>query len=107
MSDAPQRIQRKRTRGWRMPPGAVVVSRPSRFGNPWSAAKAREAGFTGTDAELAVMCVGMFRNGMRAGLPVCQPIIAGLPALRGKTLVCWCPVDRECHGDVLLELANA
>lgn len=27
-------------------------------------------------------------------------------ALRGKNLACWCPLDRPCHADVLLELAN-
>lgn len=31
----PQRIQRKRTAGWRMPEGAVYVGRPSRWGNPF------------------------------------------------------------------------
>lgn len=30
----PQRIQRKRTKGWRMPEGAIHVARPSVFGNP-------------------------------------------------------------------------
>lgn len=35
-SDVPVRIQRRRTRGWRMPPGAVYVGRPTIFGNPWS-----------------------------------------------------------------------
>jgi hypothetical protein len=103
----PERIQRRRTKGWRMPAGAVAVTRPGRFGNPWSVAKAREAGFTGTDAEVAALCVGMFRNGMRAGVPVCQPIIAALPELRGKHLACWCPLDQPCHADVLLALANA
>ena len=29
------RIQRRRTKGWRMPEGAVYVGRPSLFGNPW------------------------------------------------------------------------
>lgn len=29
-----QRIQRKRTKGWRMPEGAIYVGRPSAFGNP-------------------------------------------------------------------------
>lgn len=29
------RIQRKRTKGWRMPPGAVYVGRPSAYGNPF------------------------------------------------------------------------
>lgn len=31
----PKRIQRKRTKGWRMPKDAVYVGRPGRFGNPF------------------------------------------------------------------------
>jgi len=31
----PERIQLRRTKGWRKPEGAVVVSRPSIWGNPW------------------------------------------------------------------------
>ena len=31
----PQRIQLRRAKGWRLPEGAIVVSRPSKFGNPW------------------------------------------------------------------------
>jgi len=33
-------------------------------------------------------------------------LLAALPELRGKDLVCWCAPE-ACHGDVLLELANA
>lgn len=32
---SPQRIQRRRTKGWRMPAGAVYVGRPTRWGNPF------------------------------------------------------------------------
>src|SRR5689334_3152024 len=32
-------------------------------------------------------------------------LMAALPELRGKDLVCWCAPE-ECHGDVLIELAN-
>ena len=32
----PQRIQRKRTKGWRMPEGAVYVGRPTKWGNPFA-----------------------------------------------------------------------
>jgi hypothetical protein len=32
--------------------------------------------------------------------------MAALPELRGKDLACWCAPER-CHGQVLLELANA
>lgn len=31
----PERIQRKRTAGWRMPEDAVYVGRPTRWGNPF------------------------------------------------------------------------
>lgn len=31
----PQRIQRKRTAGWRMPEGAIYVGRPTKWGNPF------------------------------------------------------------------------
>ena len=29
-----------------------------------------------------------------------------LSELRGRDLVCWCPLDQPCHADVLLEVAN-
>jgi hypothetical protein len=31
----PERIQLSRAKGWRKPPGAIVVSRPSKWGNPF------------------------------------------------------------------------
>jgi hypothetical protein len=27
-------------------------------------------------------------------------------SLAGRDLACWCPLDKPCHADVLLELAN-
>jgi hypothetical protein len=32
-------------------------------------------------------------------------LMAALPELRGKDLICWCAPER-CHGEVLLRLAN-
>jgi hypothetical protein len=32
---SPQRIQLRRTKGWRKPEGAIVVARPQRWGNPF------------------------------------------------------------------------
>jgi len=31
----PVRVQRKRTKGWRMPENTVSVTRPGRWGNPF------------------------------------------------------------------------
>lgn len=32
-------IQLRRTKGWRLPPNTVVVSRPSKWGNPFKKGK--------------------------------------------------------------------
>src|SRR5690242_6951114 len=34
--DKPVRIQLKRTKGWRMPPNTVKVTRPGKWGNPFN-----------------------------------------------------------------------
>jgi hypothetical protein len=35
----PQRIQRKRAKGWKMPKGVVYVGRGSKWGNPFAISK--------------------------------------------------------------------
>jgi hypothetical protein len=36
----PVRVQRKRTKGWKMPPNTVSVTRPRKWGNPFDFRKA-------------------------------------------------------------------
>jgi hypothetical protein len=93
--DKPKRIQRKRTKGWRMPEGTLYVGRPTRWGNPYkpsdSSSMARHAAVEGYREWLInIMCY--------------RPSL--LELLRGKDLACFCPLDKPCHADVLLELAN-
>ena len=112
MADLPTRIQLSRAKGWRLPQGAMSVARPTIWGNPWTIAGARGAGFEGTDADLRAQCVAFFRNGLAAGLPALNGMWARIPELRGKSLACWCPLPvpgepDNCHAAVLLELANA
>jgi hypothetical protein len=87
-TDQPRRIQLRRTPGWRKPPNASVVSRPTRWGNP----------FPVIDGDRA-SAVEQYR----AWLPTSglNPI-----ELRGRDLACWCPLDQPCHADVLLWEAN-
>lgn len=93
---APVRIQRKRTKDWRMPEGAVYVGRPSRWGNRF---------YMGLPANpTAEDCVRRFRSEQVPELQAGNPDIG---SLRGKSLVCWCRLDVACHADVLLEIANA
>lgn len=93
----PQRIQRKRSKGWRMPKGAVYVGRPSVWGNPIE-----------VDERGADYAVDQFRRYVARSAEITPTHPANIrKALRGKHLVCWCRLDRPCHADVLLECANA
>lgn len=103
-----ERIQRRRTKGWRMPEGAIYVGRPSRDGNQFRVGDdlSYYLGPSATRAT-ATQCVECFRNHLEA-VCVADPQAAELmfKRLRGHDLVCWCPLDKPCHADVLLELAN-
>ena len=75
-----------------VPSRAVYIGRPSKWGNPFV------IGRDGTRAQvIAKYRAWLLRN---------DALMAALPELRGKDLVCWC-APSPCHGDVLLELANA
>ena len=111
MMAKPVRIQRKRTKGWRLPPDTVYVGHPSKWGNPWPAGEELESiPFVDDDyparhvrtPEEAVQC---YREGLPLFLPNRHDL--DLNELRGKNLACWCHLDQPCHADVLLELANA
>ena len=103
----PERIQRKRTKGWRMPANTVYVGRPSKWGNPFTIGMYRD--FSAADA------VRGYRRWMRRELSArsCENVFGRPPstkeikaALHGKNLACWCPLDGPCHADTLLRIAN-
>jgi hypothetical protein len=104
----PQRIQRKRTRGWKMPPNTVSVARPGRWGNPFIVTDKIAPGkhvagpkyWAVPTAEDAVAC---FREMMEQSE---ERQIAAAEELRGKNLACFCRLDQPCHADVLIEIAN-
>ena len=89
----PERIQRKRVAGWRMPAGAVSVTRPGRWGNPFPV--------DGNGRQAALEQFGRYARARLAADP------QWLEPLRGKDLACWCRLPQACHADLLLELANA
>lgn len=106
----PIRIQLRRSKGWRKPDDAVVVSRPSKWGNPfkigepWPPGDPVELQHPATRAEV----IDAYRDYLAGRLTIEPPPHDELVAeLRGETLACWCPPHLDCHADVLLELANA
>lgn len=127
----PVRLQRRRTKGYRLPPNAVYVGRPSLWGNPFRVGSPDPF----DNAFSAAEAVRLFR-----ALIAADRRFRDFEPLRGHDLACWCPlpcgepvalygvaygdlydpcakpkghegghdpsVAPWCHADVLLELAN-
>ena len=89
----PKRIQRRRVRGWRMPPDTISVARPGKWGNPFR---------MGVDVVTAENCLELF-EAYASARNRDEP--EWLAPLRGKDLACWCKEGAPCHADVLLRLA--
>lgn len=117
---SPRRLQRRRQAGWRKPEGAVIVTRPSRWGNPFAVGHLCPLFWTWRGHWVAepyapdwvrdrTHAVDLYRNLAR------QPafIADARRELAGRDLLCWCPlVDADgqpvpCHADILLDVANS
>lgn len=113
----PGRVRRRRGKGCRLPTGTVYIGRPGRFGNPFLVDDPEEAVELYRRWIKGRMSLAEFQS--RSGQCRCrgyldrEEIIAGIPGLRGLNLACWCPLGlpngrrHPCHGDFLLEEANA
>ena len=75
---------------------AVVVARPSRWGNPFI------IGRDGTQAQCVTRYRQWLRQARQRGLRQ-----AACTALRGYNLACWCAPGAPCHADILLGLVNS
>ena len=84
-----------------IPPDAVYVGRPSKWGNPWRIGRdlTREAAIAHYRS-----WIEHDRGYQRVALRL-QRFLPDLSELQGKDLVCWC-APLPCHADVLLEFAN-
>lgn len=104
-----KRIQRKRTKGWKMPPNAISVTRPTTWGNPFvvgmivNFTESASHAFRVKDRHHAVELHKRMLEHIRENDPkLFEELIA---PLRGKNLACWCKLTDECHADNWLEFA--
>lgn len=115
----PQRLQLSRRKGYRKPPGAVVVARPTKWGNPYRASdyprvRLLEGEAIGVPAaERRRFAVVDFKAAVKYGIGrVDYPSTEDIRReLAGKDLACWCPLPEPgapdiCHAAVLLDIAN-
>jgi len=117
-----KRVQRKRTKGYRMPENTKYVGRPTAWGNPfkltpdgwimyysvnrkildpwiyWSVT----GGFCLTDIVELYECwiKGEFKNYTDL------PNTTDIEQLKGFDLACFCPLNSPCHADILIKLLS-
>jgi len=127
----PRRIQRRRTKGWHAPDGAVYVGRGSKWGNPCTQVRmpaldgseweregrlgktsGQHHAFVHPDKTISShlvldatreQAVAMYRDWLDL-MP--SLVEAARAELKGRDLMCWCPPDEPCHADLLLAVAN-
>jgi Domain of unknown function (DUF4326) len=119
MSVTPQRVQLRRANGWRMPPDTIRVARPGLWGNPYPVAlfgldralRLFENTVTGCwspglfgDSEPDALVHKAYKLHLAFGTR--HHYRVDLRPLSGRHLACWCSLDKPCHADALLRLAN-
>lgn len=128
----PIRIQRKRTKGWKMPNNTIYVGRPSRWGNPFKKVGDiiyLDAGYRRKILDKWIYVSSEKENDLLLlyemlitdKIKTCTLTVSAfgdvmhwlrhfrklnLSELKNKNLACWCKPDEPCHADVLLRLAN-
>jgi hypothetical protein len=109
MNATPVRVQRKRTKGFKLqeasPNGlpVVYVGRPTKYGNKHKMTDMRPPNEK-LARELAVVA---YENDLRRELEQ-NPHF--LDPLKGKNLACWCPLQDKngnsipCHADIIIKI---
>lgn len=131
----PIRVQRKRTKGWRMPPNTLYVGRPTKWGNPFRVIYAIGTWMVKTDVDdlctrilienghafyrtkeeaikdsVKLYEIWLFpythKTGRLEDYYISKIHSDEIAELTGKNLACFCPLNQPCHADILLKYAN-
>jgi hypothetical protein len=73
-----------------IPDNAVLVARPSRYGSPFKIGK------DGTREQVLAKYEAWLDQKLKEEPSFLEP-------LKGKNLVCYCPLDLACHADIILK----
>lgn len=121
------RIQRKRIKGWKKPEGCISVSRPSKYGNPYKIVGDMIYG-DASHRRGKILSQWIFieccdpENVNKRLAELFEQWILGLSDhdikpcpftiddikrdLKDHKIMCFCSLEKDCHGDVLLKYLN-
>lgn len=121
-----KRLQRQRGKGYKKPENSKYVGRPTIWGNPfkdvsnmvyahyhapnrlgsgWNYLCMREPGIDAVTLYRELLFdpyafPGIIPDQIRVRF---RFIRLNIESLAGKDLLCWCPLDKECHADALID----
>ena len=93
----PQRIQRKRTKGWKAPANTLNATRPGAHGNPYKM-------LDESDGERALSLARFESHLDKINRYDYQILIEQVRA--ADYVMCWCPLDKPCHVDIWIRRAK-
>lgn len=132
----PKRLQRSRSKGYKMPKRAIYVGRPSKWGNPfkligdmiycdaldtwhnnynpWVLYDKRIYSKKEGIKRVIELCDDWIHQRLQITHYTYMCVAKRCPftiedikrELKGKDLVCWCPKNQDCHSRILIEIAN-
>jgi hypothetical protein len=106
----PKRIQFRRVKGWRKPQNTVIVTRPSRWENPYIIRPILEPQTEIQSGRRTYIAVPTREEAVRRFRDEHMTPDRREQAkreLKGKDIACYCKLDEPCHADVLIEIANS
>lgn len=113
------RLQRKRTKGFKLPPNTLVVTRGTPFGNDWKVVKEKGMGrynqyillspenkevSRGSKDALTKLAISNFERDLTPEKK--REFVDYCVKREIKSVACFCPIDSPCHGDVWIEVWN-
>lgn len=105
-----KRVQRKRTKGYKMPENTKYVGRPTKWGNPFRAEElgAEESVKRYKECILNNAMCYYYIDEIEASIQFdrFKWMAENLEQLRGLDLACFCSLSSPCHADTLIELLS-
>ncbi|MCZ2129514.1 MAG: DUF4326 domain-containing protein [Bacteroidia bacterium] len=105
-----KRVQRKRTKGYRIPENTKYVGRPTKWGNPFRVEDlgAEESVKRYKECILNNAMCYYYIDEIEASIQFdrFKWMSENLEQLRGFDLACFCSLSVPCHADALIELLS-
>lgn len=108
------RVQRKRTKGYKLPENTKCVNRGTKWGNPFKVIKegnywnvtnvlSNDFGSYQTKNQANKKAIELYGDWLKEELKAKR---LDLRELQGKNLACFCSLELDCHADHLIKLIN-